>query len=133
MKAGRRVRRAVQETVGIVLKSRAHALYLPTAMSQTRVQSLIRKVLAPEKFPRRQLKSPPPGAERPVYVTLTWKTEQGSATIKRIHFDHVEKELLNLLRRGLDATVWTEGENPREIGWVWINDRRGIQCLEQWD
>ena len=107
---------------------------MPTAMQQNSVQQWFRKVLAPDKRQHRQQHSEPPaGATRPVYVTLTWKTEHGSHTIKRIHFDHVEQELLNLLRRGIDATAWTEGENPREIGWVWINGRKGIQCVEQWD
>lgn len=103
-------------------------------MPQNQVQSLIRKVLAPDKRRQRgETMVPPKGASRPVYCTLTWKTEHGSHTIKRIHFDHVEQELLNLLRRGIDATVWTEGENPREVGWVWINGDRGVQCVESWE
>ena len=61
------------------------------------------------------------------------RTQQGNHTIRRVHFDTMEEELLNLLRRGLDATVWTEGENPREVGWVWINGNKGVQCIETWD
>jgi hypothetical protein len=103
-------------------------------MRHTRVQQWFRKALAPDKRrQRRESMVPPPGATRPVYCTLTWKTEHGNHTIKRIHFDHVEQELLNLMRRGIDATVWTEGENPREVGWVWINGDRGVQCVEKWD
>lgn len=107
---------------------------MPTVMQPNRVQHWLRNVLAPDKRRQhRQQVDPPPGATRPVYVTLTWKTEHGSHTIKRIHFDHIEQELLNLLRRGLDATAWTEGENPREVGWVWMNGDKGVQCVEKWD
>jgi len=103
-------------------------------MQTNRVQHWLRNVLAPDKERQRRRHIPPPvGVSRPVYVTLTWKTEHGSHTIKRIHFDHIEQELLNLLRRGVDATAWTEGENPREVGWVWINGDQGIQCVEKWD
>jgi hypothetical protein len=103
-----------------------------TDMYSNRVQYWLRNVLSPDKRKRKQL-VPPPEASRPVYVTLSWKSEHGSHTIKRIHFDQAEKELLNLLRRGIEATAWTEGENPREVGWVWVDGRRGIQCIEKWD
>lgn len=107
---------------------------MPILMQANRVQHWLRNVLAPGKQrQRREHIEPPAGATRPVYVTLTWKTEHGSHTIKRIHFDHIEQELLNLLRRGIDATAWTEGENPREVGWVWINGTKGVQCVERWD
>jgi hypothetical protein len=108
-------------------------LTMPIVMPQNRVQHWLRKVLAPDPRERRREMVPPPGATKPVYVTLTWRTEHGSHTIKRIHFDHVEQELLNLLRRGIDATAWTEGENPREVGWVWMNGDKGVQCVEKWD
>lgn len=97
------------------------------------IKQWLRKALVPDKAKRRALKHPPAGAHRPVYVTLTWKSAHGNHTLKRVHFDAVEDELLNLLRRGLDATVWTEGENPREVGWVWINGDKRIQCIEKWD
>jgi hypothetical protein len=98
------------------------------------MRSWIRQALVPSKKRRRKpLGAAPKGATKPVYVTLTWKSASGSHTIKRVHFDMVEAELLNLLRRGLDATVWTEGENPREVGWVWINGNKGVQCIEKWD
>lgn len=102
-------------------------------MNSVRVQSWLKKRLVRSKEAPKKLGAPPPGVEKPVYVTLTWKTEHGSHTIKRVHFDTVEEELINLLRRGLDATVWTEGENPREVGWVWINGKSGVQCIEKWD
>jgi len=99
------------------------------------VRSWLRHTLAPskKKGKRNWLGRPPEGATKPVYVTLTWKTAHGNHTIKRVHFDMVEAELLNLLRRGLDATAWTEGDNPREVGWVWINGDKGVQCIEKWD
>ena len=103
-------------------------------MNGQSVQRWLRKKLVPTSQRKRKLLTePPPGAEKPVYVTLTWKTAQGNHTIKRVLFDNMEDELLILLRRGQDATVWTEGENPREVGWVWINGNKGVQCLERWD
>ncbi|HAV64657.1 MAG TPA: hypothetical protein DCY13_20105 [Verrucomicrobiales bacterium] len=95
------------------------------------IQKWLRKALVPSRS--RYPEGHPRGFSRPVYVTLTWKGEYGSHTIKRVHFDSVEAELLNLLRRGVDATVWTEGENPREVGWVWVNGNRAVQCVEKWD
>ncbi|GEM_PF-2257825 len=103
-------------------------------MNGQNVKSWLRKTLVPQSAKERKpIGAPPTGAEKPVFVTLTWKTPQGNHTIKRVHFDTMEEELLNLLRRGLDATVWTEGENPREVGWVWINGNKGVQCIEKWD
>ena len=103
-------------------------------MNGQNVKGWLRKALVPRKGKRRTPPGEPPsGAERPVYVTLTWKSARGNHTIKRVHFDTMEEELLNLLRRGLDATVWTEGENPREVGWVWINGNKGVQCIEKWE
>lgn len=96
------------------------------------VQRIMRRLLLPKKRKRPADPDVPPDglAVQPAYLTVKWQTREGIRTIKRIHVDRIEWELLQLMRRGHNVTVWSEGPNRRKIGWAWNSNHTRLQLME---